>query len=147
MEARMIISNASWLAKPKQQATGSGKRRPDAHSKGPEHGNWGVALALLLAASTSLAATQVTGHVQAVSINKNFGTFVFVQLDAPQTSPIPCQTNLGWTYTLPQQSDTDKKILALLMMAKATGQQVTLYGSGSCSDFAAVESAIGIETQ
>lgn len=97
--------------------------------------------------ATSWAGTRVTGHVVDISINKTFGSLVFVQLDAPQAAPIACQTNLSWTYTLPQQTDTDKKILALLMMAKAMGQTVTLYGSGQCSDFGSIESSLGIDTQ
>jgi hypothetical protein len=103
-----------------------------------------IALSAFALVDVCSAGTQVTGHVKVVSINKAFGSFVFVQLDAPQSAPIPCQTNVGWTYTLPQQSDADKKMLALLITAKAMGQLVTLYGSGLCSDFGAIESASGI---
>lgn len=103
-----------------------------------------AAAATLLLTGSSWAGTTVTGRVKAISINKAIGTFVFVQLDAAQPAPIACQINLSWTYTLPQQSDTDKKMLAILMMAKSMGQPVTLYGSGQCSDFGSIESASGI---
>ena len=60
----------------------------------------------------AMAGTSVTGHVKDLSIQKDFGTFVFIQLDTPQSSPIACHANAGWTYTLPQQTDADKKILS-----------------------------------
>lgn len=82
----------------------------------------------------------VVGKIKEIQINKALGNVVFVQLDANHTTPISCQVNVGWTYTLPQQTDADRKIFALLSMALATGQTVRLYGSGACSDFAAVES-------
>jgi hypothetical protein len=100
---------------------------------------------LALVGTCSAYDTQVTGHVKAVSINETFGSYVFVQLDTAHAAPQPCQTNVGWTYTIPQNTDAEKKILALLMMAKATGLAVTLYGRGSCSDFGAIESSHGIE--
>ncbi len=95
----------------------------------------------------ALASTSVTGHVKDLSIQKDLGSFVFVLLDAPQTAPIACQSNPTWTYTFPQATTTDKQILAMLMLAKATGQTVTLQGSGACSDFPGIESAIRIDTQ
>jgi len=94
----------------------------------------------------AMAGTSVTGHVKDLSIQKDFGTFVFIQLDTPQSSPIACHANAGWTYTLPQQTDADKKILALLMMARALGQTVTLRGAGACNEFGSIESAVGVDT-
>lgn len=92
-----------------------------------------------------LASTSVTGHVKDLAIQKEYGQFVFVQLDVASTAPIACHTN-AWTYTLPQATDLDKKMLALLMMAKATGTTITLRGSGACSDFPSIESANGVDT-
>jgi len=105
-------------------------------------GAWAVCAAPALA----VAGTSVTGHVKDLSIQKDFGTFVFIQLDVPQSSPIACHVNQGWTYTLPQQTDTDKKILAILMMARAMGQTVTLRGAAACNEFGSIESAIGVDT-
>ncbi|MBT9494366.1 MAG: hypothetical protein IV107_18925 [Paucibacter sp.] len=95
---------------------------------------------LMASCQISMAGTMVVGKIKEIQINKALGNVVFVQLDANHTTPISCQVNVGWTYTLPQQTDADRKIFALLSMALATGQTVRLYGSGACSDFAAVES-------
>jgi hypothetical protein len=100
-----------------------------------------VVLAAMLIPAISMAGTMGVGHVKEIQINKALGNVVFVQLDAMQTNPIACHTNLGWSYTLPQQSEADKKMFAVLTMAMATGQTVRIYGSGACSDFGAVESA------
>ena len=108
-----------------------------------------TAISVLLCAIHPLtsAGTSVTGHVKSMQISKPLGTMVFIELDSPQSSPIACHINTGWTYTIPQQSDTDKKFFALLTMAKATGQKVILFGSGACSDFSAVESASTIHIE
>lgn len=101
---------------------------------------------LVVAPSLAFAGTSVTGHVEDLSIQKDFGGFVFIQLDAPHSAPIACHINAGWTYTLPLQSDTDKKIFAMLMMARAMGQTITLRGAGGCNEFGSIESAVGVDT-
>jgi len=106
-----------------------------------------ILTAMCLAHGVSLAGTMVIGHVKEIQLNKDMGNVAFIQLDSPQTSPIACQTNVGWTYTIPLVTDMDKKMFAVLSMALASGQTVRLYGSGACSDFGAVESARAVSIQ
>lgn len=94
-----------------------------------------------------VAGTLLTGHVKEIQVNKSLGNVLFVQLDVTHTAPISCHVNLGWTYTLPMQSEADKKIFAMLLAARAIGATVTLFGAGACTDFSAVESMAGADIQ
>lgn len=82
-----------------------------------------------------------------MQVNKSLGNVLFVQLDVQHSSPISCHINQGWTYTIPMQNEADKKIFAMLMLARSLGQTVTLYGAGLCSDFSAVESIGGMNLE
>lgn len=98
-------------------------------------------------ASQSHAGTSITGKVVMIDMSKDYGNFIFVKLDVNPSAPIACHTNLAWTYTLPIVSDMDKRMHATLLLAYATGRSVTLRGSGTCADFASIESAISVRLE
>lgn len=107
----------------------------------------GAIILMLALFEGSSAGTLLTGHVKEMQVNKSLGNILFVQLDVSHNAPIACHSNLGWTYTIPMQSEADKRIFAMLLTARAIGATVTLFGSGSCSDFSAVESIAGADIQ
>lgn len=98
-------------------------------------------------ASQSHAGTSITGKVVLIDMSKDYGNFIFVKLDVNPSAPIACHTNLAWTYTLPYVSDMDKRMHATLLLAYATGRSVTLRGSGTCTDFSSIESAISVRLE
>lgn len=98
------------------------------------------ALALLMAPHIC-SASSATGKVVMIDNAKQYGNIVFVKLDGATTSPAACQTNFAWSFTLPMTSEMDKRMYATLLMAAASGSTVVISGTGSCSEFSAVESA------
>jgi hypothetical protein len=98
-------------------------------------------------ASQSHAGTSITGKIVLIDMSKDYGNFVFVKLDVNPSAPIACHTNLAWTYTLPLVTDMDKRMHAALLLAYATGRSVTLRGSGTCTDFSSIESAVSVRLE
>ncbi len=65
---------------------------------------------------------------------------LFVRVDALKSGSPACDVNGAWNYVLPQVSDTDKRIYAMLLAAEMSGQTVVLGGTGGCADFGTIES-------
>ena len=104
-----------------------------------------VASACALASSLCQAASAATGQIATLDIEPQWGTFVFIKINASNTGTGPgCVTNHAWNYTLPIVTDQDKARFAMLLTAQASGRSVSLNGTGSCSEFGSVESLSGI---
>jgi len=99
-------------------------------------------IAASLVASGAAAADVERARVLDLAINKSFGNFVFVKLDNPHAAPIACAVNGYWQYTLPLDSEVDKKMFALLVTAQTTEKPVSINGAGACNEFAHVESMV-----
>ncbi len=99
---------------------------------------------LVVLFSGAASATQVTGKVTLVDVSNTYPGFVFVKLESAPNPPIACQTNTAWTYTLPMNGATGQRLYATLMTAYATKASVTMFGSGTCSDYGSIESATGV---
>jgi hypothetical protein len=91
----------------------------------------------------SARSADTQGRVLEIATYKPYGNTVFIRMDTAQ-SPSGCSTNGYWHYTLPMNSDADKRTFAMLVTMQITAKPVYLYGAGVCSELADVESALGI---
>lgn len=101
---------------------------------------------LAIASISSEASSNVQGTIAEMTIDKNFGSFVFVRFATVPTNKIGCSVNGYWHFTLPLVTDVDKRMFAVLMTARATGAVVKATGSGGCNEVGSIESlqAIGM---
>lgn len=96
-----------------------------------------VALVALAMTGTADASTG-TGKILQVAAYRDTPV-VFVLLDN-QPALASCANNPAWTYVFRMNTDQDKKIYAMLLEAHATGRTVAITGTGTCADFAGIES-------
>lgn len=102
--------------------------------------------AFLLGTTISSAVDASTGVGKIVQIAAYRDTAVaFVLLDS-QPALASCANNVAWTYVFRMSTDQDKKLFAMLLEARAAGRTVTITGTGTCADFAGVESATYVLT-
>jgi hypothetical protein len=78
-------------------------------------------------------------------IRKSIGEVVFVRLSAAPATPGSCVSIGGpWHFSLAVNSEVGKKMLAVLVAAKASGALVTIDGTGLCSEYGGIESMDGV---
>lgn len=93
-----------------------------------------------LAVGVAQHATIVKMHVR-----RSIGEVVFLQLSvAPTGSPSCATAAWTWHFSFPTSTEAGKKLLAMLLAAQAQGAPVTIDGTGTCSDYAGVESLDGV---
>ncbi|MEK6747714.1 MAG: hypothetical protein AABY83_00725 [Pseudomonadota bacterium] len=111
-----------------------------------------VLLAVGLTWSGITEASQLSGKVKTLGLNKGFGNILFIELDQPKTrntgavTDAPsCQTN-AWSYVLSISTDLDmgKEIMSMLVAARASGSTVTLAGTDDCGVFGSIETLKGL---
>jgi hypothetical protein len=91
----------------------------------------------LPAMSAGLAAhtTIVKMHVR-----RSLGDIAFIQLAAVPLGHPACAVGAPWHFTLALNTETEKKIFAVLLAAQISGTPVTIDGTGSCSEYGTFES-------
>ena len=89
--------------------------------------------------SNSVEASTGSGKIVQIAAYRDTAV-AFVLLDN-QPTLASCANNSAWTYVFRMSTDQDKKIFAMLLEAHATGRTVTIMGTGTCADFAGIESA------
>lgn len=92
-----------------------------------------AALSGLLAATTAHAGYAV-GTVGQVVVGRN-GNQVFIELQQATFTSWPCATihPNGFRYSFLLNTDTAKAMLATVLMAQATGQNLQVQGHGTCN--------------
>jgi hypothetical protein len=75
-----------------------------------------------------------------LSINKGYGTFVFIRVASAPANPATCSTNGAWHYTLPLTNIGDREMYSMLLTAFSAGATIDMSGLGSCNEFGAIES-------
>lgn len=98
-----------------------------------------VAFAVPLQAGTILDAS-----LTRLAIVKTHGDIVFVKADRSKDSLPTCHTNLSWDFVMPLISEQDKKLYAMLLVARSSQMTVSLSGTGTCDHFGSIETLMGI---
>lgn len=65
-------------------------------------------------------------------VNRTSDGLLFFYLSGPASGKASCATSPYWIIK-DENSNTGKRLLAMLLMAKATGQSISVTGSGTCS--------------
>ena len=94
--------------------------------------------------STVYASEVLDTKIAKMSINKEYGSFVFIKLET-SAARIGCSTNGYWDYTLSIQTDAEKVMYSTLLSAYMAGKNVSIYGFSApiCDEFSSVESMAG----
>lgn len=102
-----------------------------------------VLLAVVLVSTVHASEVLDTKIVQ-MSINKQYGSYVFIKLEN-SAARISCSTNGHWDYTLSIQTEADKAMYSTLLSAYMAGKKVNIYGFSTpvCNEFPSVESMAG----
>jgi hypothetical protein len=102
---------------------------------------------LILAAATALltSAAHAGGYVSnatvlEVSVHRGYGAVAFVKVSATPVDSPACAAGHYWQFTLTLDGVAAKEMYSLLMTAVATGKQVKISGSGSCTEHSQIES-------
>lgn len=96
-------------------------------------------LACLTLVST-LALNAVAGIATDVRVvelmrDKDIAHSVFVKVSASPTGVPACNSNSsGWNFVVYDDGQAGKDMLAMLITAQATGQNVTIYGENACEN-------------
>lgn len=90
----------------------------------------------IASASSDISNTTVVG----LSINKTYGSFVFIKVAGTPPSPFACSTNGAWHYTLPLATTADRQLYAMLLAAFLNGTTVHMAGLGACNEYGTIES-------
>lgn len=103
--------------------------------------SWLVPLLGLLFPVAALPTTSVSQTtISNLQITKDYGaTFVFIQVNGTPTGTTSCASG-GWNYTLSFSAPGANQLYAMLLTAYATGTQVNMVGTGTCSEVSFVES-------
>jgi hypothetical protein len=100
-----------------------------------------IGLVLLAIGSVAYATSDIANTTIAdLSINKAYGSFVFIKVAASPANPAACSTNGGWHFTLPLSTAADQQLYAMLLAAFASGATVDMSGMGACNEHGAIES-------
>lgn len=81
--------------------------------------------------SCAAAAGTITGTVASVLARASDG-LTYVYINGSASGQPACATNTYWMI-VNETSDVGHKQYSMLLVAQATGAQVTLYGSGTCT--------------
>lgn len=103
-----------------------------------------LGIASMLIPAEAAHATELIGRIVMIDLAKDYGNFAFLKLDVNHPTPIGCHTNGYWQFTLPLGTDMERRIYALAVAAMLSSQIVRLRGSGACSEFPHIESAISL---
>jgi hypothetical protein len=103
--------------------------------------------ASLLMLAPAAHATELTGRIVMIELAKDFGNYAFLKLDVSHSAPIGCHINGYWQFTLPLGTDLERRIYTLAATAMMAGQVVRLRGSGGCTDFPHIESAVSLRVE
>jgi hypothetical protein len=99
--------------------------------------------ALLMAFVTpSVRAADGMGRVMQIAINRSIGPVAFIKLETAPTGSPACATNNYWHFTLPLNTDLEKRMHATLL--GLSGRTVNVGGTGTCGDWHDVESVQGV---
>jgi hypothetical protein len=95
----------------------------------------------------SLAGGTVTNtSIVALSLNRAYGNFVFIQTSVAPTGFPSCTTEGGpWYFTLSLNDSMGTNLYAMLLSAYLAGKQVRLDGTGACSEWGGIESLSNID--
>lgn len=100
-----------------------------------------IAVVTVLCAQTGSASSDISNTtVVDVSINRDYGPYVFIRVATAPANPAACSSNGYWHYTLPLSGDGVREIYSMLLTAHVSGATVDLSGLGVCNEFASVES-------
>lgn len=100
-------------------------------NKGPVVAMLSASLSLI--ASPAMAGTQ-TGYITFLQVRDTDG-LVYFGLTGTATGKPACAFHSPWSITN-ENSDTGKRLFALLMSAHAAGQQVSVTGKNTCTRWA-----------
>ncbi|ROQ23373.1 hypothetical protein [Gallaecimonas pentaromativorans] len=92
-------------------------------------------------------ASEINGvKVKQLSINENYGDFIFIKL-SQSPERIACSKNGYWDYTLKLSTDADKALYSMLLMAASSGKSINVSGldQPACNEFNTIESASRID--
>lgn len=99
-------------------------------------------IASLISVQNVCFATEVLrAKVTKLDLARDYGSYVFIKLDATQTNKPACHQNGGWNYTSPIATEMDKAMFSILLAAYMSGKSISIYGSGACSQFPSIETA------
>ena len=102
-----------------------------------------VALAATICGAQSASAVQTFTNttITELTIDRAYSNFVAITVAGTPTGTTSCATGYAnWSFTLSLNDAIGTNMYALLLTAFAEGKPVTLYGTGSCSEQAGVES-------
>ena len=91
---------------------------------------WLPGLLITLLCSVSHAGEQ-TGVVQAI-ITRSSDGLIHIYMSGTHTNRPPCATSTYWMIK-DENSNTGKQQLAMLLLARATGQTISVSGTDSCT--------------
>jgi hypothetical protein len=101
--------------------------------------------AVLATPCVALAGSSATNaHIKNLQINKNYGVFVFINIDVNPTGAPACESS-SWQYTLSLTNPGDSQLYAMLLTAYTSGAPIDIGGTGACSDVGFVESAAYVQ--
>lgn len=94
-----------------------------------------VSFLAIVTAPLAYASTVNTTKITNVLISETYGNFAFLTITAKPGNAPACQTNPAYNYALDLSTSMGKSLLALIMVAKANGNDVYLSGSDTCPTF------------